>query len=59
MIIILLKKAGFNMDNEILAKKIEKIISELRNILDELEDERREELYGIGTASKETEKKGV
>jgi hypothetical protein len=47
------------MELEEMEKRIEKIILELRGLLDELEDERKEKLYGVGTASKETEKKGV
>jgi hypothetical protein len=44
------------MDLDALAKEIEKVITDLRRILDRIEDEKKEELYGIGTASKENEK---
>jgi hypothetical protein len=47
------------MELEEMEKRIEKIILELRGLLDELEDERKEKLYGVGTAIKETEKKGI
>jgi hypothetical protein len=44
------------MDLDTLAKEIEKVITDLRRIMDRIEDEKKEELYGIGNISKENEK---
>jgi hypothetical protein len=35
------------MDLENLSQRIEKVISELRKILDDIEEEKKEKLYGI------------